>query len=282
VGGGIAAVVLPVLLISAALGAVGTVGGASTQGIGNRSEIPESMYLLYVEAASVIGVPAPILAAVGKVECDHNRNRACDRPNSAGAVGPMQFLPSTFVAYGRASGNPNPNPYDERDAVFAAAALLKANGIDTDKRNAIWNYNHSNAYVDLVLKWADTYAGVGGSDTESAVVAEARTYLGVPYVWGGTSRAGVDCSGLLQLVFATVGVTLPRVAQDQSRQGVTVAGMTQAKPGDLFVYGSGPGDIGHIAIYSGNGRMIEAPRRGIPVRETTARTADLVVIKRVL
>ncbi|GAA1907735.1 transglycosylase SLT domain-containing protein [Lapillicoccus jejuensis] len=101
--------------------------------------------------------------------------------------------------------------------------------------------------------------------TGDSVVADARRYLGVPYVWGGTDpKTGLDCSGLVQRVFHDLGVTLPRVAADQAREGTHVAGgLAQAKPGDLLTFGS---PAHHIGIYVGDGKMLEAPRPGLSVR----------------
>ncbi|QBR94399.1 transglycosylase SLT domain-containing protein [Nocardioides euryhalodurans] len=114
-------------------------------------------------------------------------------------------------------------------------------------------------------------AGATGSTGEigQQVVAEARKSLGVPYVWGGTDlENGVDCSGLVQSVFAKFGIDLPRVSADQARAGTPVANMSQARPGDLIAWDNSSRNSGadHIAIYIGNGQMIEAPRPGDVVK----------------
>ena len=101
--------------------------------------------------------------------------------------------------------------------------------------------------------------------TGSDVVSEARKYLGVPYVWGGTDpKSGLDCSGLVQLVYKNLGYDLPRVSGDQAKAGTEVAGgMANARPGDLLAFGS---PVHHIGIFIGDGKMIEAPRPGKDVR----------------
>ena len=121
--------------------------------------------------------------------------------------------------------------------------------------------------------------GVTGED----VVAEARQYLGVPYVWGGTSPTGMDCSGLVQLVYKKFGIDLPRVSYQQAEAGRPVASMAEAQPGDLIAWDNSSRNNGvdHIAIYIGNGQMIEAPRTGLDVRIVDVpSTPD--VIRRVL
>jgi cell wall-associated NlpC family hydrolase len=92
-------------------------------------------------------------------------------------------------------------------------------------------------------------------------VALARHELGVPYVWGGESPAGFDCSGLVAWVYGRLGVSLPRVAADQYRAGRHVP-RSMLRPGDLvFFHG-----LGHVGIYIGGGRFIHAPHTGDVVR----------------
>lgn len=107
--------------------------------------------------------------------------------------------------------------------------------------------------------------GAAGSGTADQVVAAARKMVGLPYVWGGTDpQRGVDCSGLVQSAFATVGIDLPRLSADQARAGTAVPSLDQARPGDLIAWDNSSRNVGadHIAIYLGNGQMIEAPRPG--------------------
>ncbi len=109
----------------------------------------------------------------------------------------------------------------------------------------------------------------GGSVGGDAVVAEAKKYLGLPYVWGGTDpNKGLDCSGLVQLVYKNLGYDLPRVSYQQAAAGRPVASMAQAQPGDLIAWDNSSRNNGvdHIAIYIGGGKMIEAPRTGLNVR----------------
>jgi hypothetical protein len=117
---------------------------------------------------------------------------------------------------------------------------------------------------------ADSTASVGGTPAGGdAVVAEAKKYLGIPYLWGGTDpKKGLDCSGLVQLVYKNLGYDLPRVSYQQAAAGRPVASMAQAQPGDLIAWDNSSRNNGvdHIAIYIGGGKMIEAPRTGLDVR----------------
>ncbi|MCW2848613.1 MAG: lytic transglycosylase [Marmoricola sp.] len=115
----------------------------------------------------------------------------------------------------------------------------------------------------------DSASSTTGGTTGAAVVDEAKQFLGLPYVWGGNSKEkGVDCSGLVQQVYKKFGIELPRLSADQARQGTPVASLAQAKPGDLLAWDNSSRNSGadHIAIYVGNGKMIEAPRTGLDVR----------------
>nr|WP_296533108.1 C40 family peptidase [uncultured Actinomyces sp.] len=106
----------------------------------------------------------------------------------------------------------------------------------------------------------------GGAST---AIATAMTYLGVPYVWGGESYGGVDCSGLTMLAWESAGVDLPHLSRAQYGYGthVSLGGM---EAGDLIFWSSDGTQSGiyHVAMYLGDGEMIEAPTFGVPVRVT--------------
>lgn len=95
------------------------------------------------------------------------------------------------------------------------------------------------------------------------VVADARQFLGLPYLWAGTSGFGYDCSGLTYSVYRQFGISLDRDAADQARQGRPVA-RNDLQPGDLVFFDFGSG-IDHVGIYAGNGNMIDSPHTGAAV-----------------
>lgn len=120
---------------------------------------------------------------------------------------------------------------------------------------------------------------VGGLKNADAVLATAKKYLGIPYLWGGTNPAkGLDCSGFVQLVLKQHGITMPRVSRDQAREGKRVESLADARPGDLVAFGS---PVHHIGIYVGDGKMIHAPKTGDVVKISKVHK-DLTAIRRVL
>jgi cell wall-associated NlpC family hydrolase len=93
------------------------------------------------------------------------------------------------------------------------------------------------------------------------VVGIAMQYLGTPYVWGGSSPGGFDCSGLVMFAYSQVGVSLPHHAADQYNYGVPVS-RDQLEPGDLVFFDG----LGHVGIYIGNGQFVHAPHTGDVVK----------------
>lgn len=101
--------------------------------------------------------------------------------------------------------------------------------------------------------------------TAGSVLATARQFLGLQYLWAGTSGFGYDCSGLVYTVYRMHGVLLPRDADAQATVGHWVA-KTALQPGDLVFFGSSASAIHHVAIYAGEGNILESPQTGSPVR----------------
>jgi cell wall-associated NlpC family hydrolase len=111
---------------------------------------------LWQEAGEVYGIPWEVLASINQIESDFGRNMG---PSSAGAVGWMQFLPSTWDRWGvDGNGDGIADPWNATDAVYAAARYLAAAGAHEDLRRSVFAYNHSEEYVDAVLAGASRFA----------------------------------------------------------------------------------------------------------------------------
>lgn len=306
--GAAAALVLgtPIALAAVVTGPTSTASGPSATAV---AEIPADLLPVYVTAATMCpGLPWQVLAGIGFIESHHAGGHAdpttgqvappivgpaidgrpgfATLPDPASpdgwahAVGPMQFLTTTFAAWGVVAPDrppgATPDPNNAWDAIFTAARYLCA-GADhlDDVRSAILRYNHSDDYANQVLEKATQY-GLGGPASSAlpagaagagdAAVAAALTQLGVPYVWGGeTPGVGFDCSGLVQWAYAQAGVSLPRTTFGQIDVGVPVP-LDQLRPGDLVfsrsIRGGQVVDRGHVAMYAGAGQVVVAPHTG--------------------
>jgi hypothetical protein len=285
------------------------------------------------------GMRWPILAGIAKVESNHATGRTVTadgdiRPkiygvllNGSGAggnttvfpdtdggkwdgtaggeraVGPFQFLPSTWEGVGKdANSDGTADPHNADDAALGAAIYLCGDGRDLGQRSqlkaAIFQYNRSSEYVVNVLGWIDQYTAAAKSPDLKDVSGKVRAVIdaalaqrGVPYSWGGgnasgpsygiccspsgksgTAIKGFDCSGLTTYAYAKAGIRLPRTAAAQAGVGRRIPasnGTSALKPGDLVFYAYAPGrdaTIYHVGIYLGGGRMVNAPRPGAVVR----------------
>ena len=300
--GGATLLLLPALALAAVSGGINLTTPSQTA----VAAIPPDYLLLYQEAGLGFDVPWPILAGIGKVECDHGRNPdpACWKhgaENAAGAGGPMQFLATTWQQYGLAangSGTGRPDRWNPADAIVSAANFLKQNGAPDNIEQAVFAYDHSQAYVQQVLAWANLYAstynanptaaanatgaGAGaGSSAGQAAVAYALAQLGTPYLWGGEGAGGFDCSGLVQAAYAAAGIALPRVAQAQYDAAATnTVPLDQLQPGDLVFFGTSTGAITHVGIVVSPGEMVDAPHTGADVRIEPYSWPDLLAATR--
>jgi len=111
--------------------------------------------------------------------------------------------------------------------------------------------------------------------TGENIVAKAEEYLGVPYLWGGFTPMGFDCSGLVQYVYKQLGISLERTTYYQVHQGVVVD-RNDLKPGDLIFFTTNdddPNDISHVGIYKGNDLFIQSPKPGDYVRVSNLNSA---------
>ena len=159
----------------------------------------------------------------------------------------------------------------ERQAAADAAAAAQASSSsssssDDEDDDDGYSYSAPSYSYEEPSYSAPSYSGGGGAST---AIATAQSYLGVPYVWGGESYGGVDCSGLTMLAWGSAGVDLPHLSRAQYSYGTHVP-IGSMEAGDLIFWSANGTQSGiyHVAIYLGGGQMIEAPTFGVPVRIT--------------
>jgi cell wall-associated NlpC family hydrolase len=272
---------LPILFIGAA---VGVLGGGASASLGQSTSvqvagIPPEYLALFQAAGQRYDVPWGVLAGIGKVECNDGQDPdpSCTQEgavNYAGAGGPMQFLASTWAVYGvDGNGDGRADRWNPADAIFSAANYLYASGAPKEMQRAIFAYNHSTAYVEEVQRWAATYErearpvevqAATGAAGEALSFALAQ--IGVPYLWGGESRAGYDCSGLVQVAYRTVGISLPRTSEEQFTDERHLPPGAPVEPGDLVFFGPSSTDATHVGMVVRSGEMVDAPHPGTDVR----------------
>jgi hypothetical protein len=242
---------------------------------------------LFNAAGAKYGLPPGLLAAVARAESGFNPSAR----SPAGAVGLMQFMPGTASGLGV-------NPLDPASAVDGAARYLRQN-LDrfgsiplalaaynagpgnVSKYGGIPPFAETQTYVSRVQSYMQGYGATlstqqvdygGGGIAEAggkvqSMISAAMNLASrrVPYVWGGTTANGVDCSGLIYYAARAAGIDWQRYrAVDYGRMGQAVS-LSAARPGDI-VYYDNPGDVDHVGIYIGNGQMIQAPQSGDVVK----------------
>lgn len=154
--------------------------------------------------------------------------------------------------------------------IRAAATLAAQNSTNNSNSSS----GSGNVSVGTNPGGGRPYTGTGDPSVGQAIVARARSYIGVWYLWGGNDRNGIDCSGLTKAVHAEVGITIDRWSGHQEIGGKGINSLEEAMPGDIICY------PGHVAIYIGNYRVIHAPRSGKQVQEATVYLKEITAIRR--
>jgi cell wall-associated NlpC family hydrolase len=216
-------------------GGPGVCGAGAPPSDTAQATIPVALMPLYVSAEQHYGVPWSVLAAINSIETAFGTNMG---PSSAGATGPMQFMPATWSHYG-VDGNADgkKNIMDPEDAIPAAAKYLKASGAPENLQRAVFAYNHAGWYVTKVLTLARAFAdqgnlAVAGSCGDAAIgnaspqavfeAANALHAMRVPYNYGAGHMtparpgpgsdgpfAGLDCSSSIAWVLQHAGINAP-------------------------------------------------------------------------
>ena len=203
---------------------------------------------LPASAATPTDHPAEATAVGGDAQAV-DVTRLTEAARSALATSPVVEVPTEAAAWTfeapaiTVTANPKPEPVVER-ATTTSRSTVRAAATGAIPASAVGN----------------------------AVVEIAARYVGVPYVYGGTTPDGFDCSGFTSYVYAQLGITLPRTSSDQRYAGVEVP-RDQAQPGDLVW------SPGHIGIYAGDGMMIDAPRPGKTVQFRTMWQSNPIFIR---
>ena len=232
---GVLVLMLGVAIISALGGDINGCGAGAAPTDTATTTIPAQLMALYTRAEQTYGVPWSLLAAINSIESGFGKNLG---PSSAGALGPMQFMPATWRQYGvDGNGDGRKDIMDPEDAIPAAARYLKASGAPGDLQKAVFAYNHAQWYVDKVLALASTFAeggnllvgtacadGPSGNGSAQAVydAATALHAMHVPYNYGGGHVTparpgpgadgpfdGLDCSSSVAWVLQHAGIDVP-------------------------------------------------------------------------
>jgi cell wall-associated NlpC family hydrolase len=225
-----------------------------------------------------------------------------------------QFLESTWATYGvDANKDGKKDIWDPADAIASAAtydcalarevskvpgdgqanllAAYNAGPYAVIKYGGVPPYAETQGYVRNISTLARSFtaptAAVEVSQQAAGAIYFAQNVLGTPYLWGGEglpSQGGrFDCSGLTQAAYASVGITLPRVANDQWYAGPHPS-RDQLRPGDLVFWATDlndPRSIHHVGIYVGGGYMINAPHTGAVIRYDKIDTSEYIGATRV-
>lgn len=279
--------------------------GGEAEGAGAGLDgVPPEYLQAVMEAGSICTEITPSLIA-GQIEAESGWDVRAVSP--AGAQGIAQFMPATWESHGiDANGDGVADPFDPIDAIasqgqfmcglvdtvkaYIASGQAVGNVVDlalaaynagpgaVQQHQGIPPYAETQDYVAKIKQLAGKYTQ--GSVSASSVVAGAQKYLGTPYVWGGTTAAGLDCSGLVVRVYADLGKPLnARTAHDIITQAGAPIDQSTLQPGDLIGFATpGSGHYHHIGIYAGkdpggNRLMIHAPDVGGHVEQVPLDTA---------
>ncbi|MFI9311122.1 C40 family peptidase [Streptomyces triculaminicus] len=281
-------------------------GGGRGIGLNTKHVPSEYVELVKKAGAMCSAVSPPLIAAQIESESSWKRDAISRDPKTKKpiAYGISQFIPGTWASYGKdENGDGKADVMDPQDAIPAqgrydcavAKDVAKVPGDPMSNMLAAYNagpdavidaggvpnYTETQGYVAAIkaamkkyeASLDDSVGGVGNTDFAQKVLGTAKAQLDLPYVWGGgdingPTGGGFDCSGLvLYAVYQASGgkLNLPHSSEIQATMGDEIP-RNEMQPGDIIAIQTVPGDYSHVAIYYGGGKILEAPRRGRPVR----------------
>lgn len=296
------------LLPLAMLGDSGARGGVARGGSGRVSGVPEEYQDAVWRAGQACDVVSPSLIAA---QADHESAHTWDPQitSPAGAQGIAQFMPATWATHGRdGDGDGRADITNGADSIYSQGLYMceLAKSVDSwlasglvsgdrvDLTLAAYNagpgavrswggvppFKETQGYVKSIREAQTRFVETATSEPSSdgTLLAQARTHMGTPYVWGGETSAGVDCSGLIVLSYNELGHPFPASVRtaDQITKYSDAAPIArdQLTPGDLIGFSNVPGGhVHHIGVYAGadaDGHpiMVHAPDVGGVVEET--------------
>ncbi|NYI07500.1 C40 family peptidase [Allostreptomyces psammosilenae] len=302
------------LLVAGVFVAAG--GGTSSNGAGGSGRlaagtVPAEYAALIQEWGNLCPALSPAILAAQLYQESGFNPRAV---SPVGASGIGQFMPGTWETHGMdANGDGVRNVWDPQDAIPSAASydcavasyVAEVPGDPSELMLAAYNagpyavirysgippYEETRGYVERITSLVPSFEApeqvVAYSGQAAGAIYYAQSKLGVEYLWGGEGRpeegGRFDCSGLTQAAYASVGIALPRVANDQWYAG-SHPSRDQLLPGDLVFFAhdlNDPRSIYHVGLYVGGGKMINAPYTGAVIRYDDIDKPDYIGATRV-
>jgi cell wall-associated NlpC family hydrolase len=312
IGCGLCASFLALLVVGTYSAAAGLAGGGNGGAVTlAKGSVPAIYQPLVQKWGNLCPALNPALLAAQLYQ-ESGWNPRAQSP--AAAQGIAQFIPGTWATHGiDANADGTADVWDPQDAIPSAAsydcelasyvknvpgdrtgnmlAAYNAGSYAVIKAGGVPPYAETQNYVKVITSLAKSFAApvgrVAPSQQAAGAIYYAQQRLGTDYLWGGEGTAAqggrFDCSGLTQAAYHSVGIELPRVANDQWNAGAHPS-RAELLPGDLVFFAtdlSDPRTIHHVGIYVGGGYMIDAPHTGAKIRFDPISSADYIGATRV-